>query len=70
MLVPPASDPDSGSVSAHAPIHSPEASFGMYAFFCASLPAVLMWLVHSEMCAAVLNAMDGSTRAISSMMIE
>ena len=29
LRVPPASDPDSGSVSAQAPIHSPDASFGM-----------------------------------------
>src|SRR5689334_6670686 len=28
VCVPPASEPDSGSVNAHEPIHSPDASFG------------------------------------------
>ena len=35
----PASDPAEGSVSPHAPMYSPVASFGMYFFFCASFPA-------------------------------
>ena len=35
----PASEPEEGSVNPHAPMNSPEASFGMYFFFCASLPA-------------------------------
>ncbi|MNC94826.1 hypothetical protein D3C83_117840 [compost metagenome] len=36
---PPASLPEPGSVSPHAPIHSPEVSLGSHFFFCASLPA-------------------------------
>ena len=38
----PASDPEPGSVSPHAPMNSPVASLLMYFFFCSSLPAMKM----------------------------
>src|ERR1700744_4911441 len=49
VRIPPASEPDPGSVSPHAPSHSPLASFGIQRFFCASLPPIMMWVVHSEL---------------------
>jgi hypothetical protein len=44
--MPEASLPDPGSVSPHAPIHSPDVSFGSHFFFCSSLPARYVCPVH------------------------
>ena len=41
VRVPAASEPASGSVSDQQPIHSPEASLGMYFRFCSSLPGFI-----------------------------
>ena len=66
---PPASDPEPGSVSPHAPINSPVASLGMYFRFCSSLPATKMWFEQSEVCAATMMPTEPSTRDSSSMAI-
>src|ERR1700758_5066556 len=65
----PASEPDEGSVSPHAPIHSPVASFETYFFFCASQPAKKMWFEQSEVCAATMMPTDPSTRDNSSIAV-
>ncbi len=66
---PAASDPEPGSVSAHAPSHSPVASFGRYFCFCASFPNVRMCAVPSPLCDASVSASEPSARAISSTTI-
>ena len=66
VFVPPASLPAVGSVKLHAPIQVPEASFGTYAFRCASLPHAKMWFVQSELCAATEIPIEPSTRESSS----
>src|ERR1700761_4756593 len=63
---PPASEPEPGSVSPHAPSHSPLASLGMYLCFWSSLPAMKMWFEHSELCAATVMPTEPSTRESSS----
>ncbi len=65
--VPAASEPASGSVRLQAPIFLPVARSGSQRRFCSSLPNLRMWLVHSELWAATLRPIDGSTREISSM---
>src|SRR5215467_6677279 len=65
----PASEPDEGSVSPHAPIHSPVASFGMYFLFCASFPARKMWFEQSDVCAATMMPTEPSTRESSSIAV-
>src|SRR5271154_2034147 len=66
VRAPPASEPEPGSVSPHAPSHSPLASFGIHRFLCSSLPASIMWFVHSELCAATIIPTLPSTRDSSS----
>src|SRR5437870_1965942 len=41
----------------------PDASGTRYFFFCASVPNLKMWLEHSELCAAMINPTEPSTRA-------
>src|SRR6266700_6123258 len=65
----PASEPDEGSVSPHAPMNSPLASFGMYFFFCPSLPARKIWFEQSEVCAATIIPTEPSTRESSSIAV-
>src|SRR5258708_23518384 len=69
VLVPPASDPASGSVSDQAPIFLPCASGIRYFFFCASFPNLKIWLLHSELCAATISPTDPSTRDSSSIAV-
>src|SRR6266702_1442500 len=67
VRAPPASEPDPGSVSPHEPSHCPLASFGIHRFRCSSLPASMMWFVHSELCAATIIPTLPSTRDNSSI---
>src|SRR5271167_4973271 len=67
VRAPPASEPDPGSVSPHAPSHSPPASLGIHRFRCSSFPASMMWFVHSELCAATIIPTLPSTRLNSSI---
>ena len=66
VRMPPASEPEPGSVNPHAPSHSPLASFGIQRFFCASLPPIMMWFVQSELCVATIIPTLPSTRESSS----
>src|SRR5688572_500703 len=45
----PASLPVPGSVNPHAPIHSADANFGKYFFFCSSFPKLRICPVQSEL---------------------
>src|SRR5271165_948431 len=63
---PPASEPEPGSVSPHAPRNSPVASLGTYFRFCSSFPARKIWFEQSEVCAATVMPKEPSTRESSS----
>ena len=69
VRIPPASEPEPGSVNPHAPSHCPLASLGMYFFRCSSLPASMMWFVHSELCEATIMPTLPSTRESSSIAV-
>src|ERR1041384_982692 len=68
VSIPPASLPDVGSVSAHAPIIRPEPSSGRNFFRWVSFPNVYRWLQQRLLCAARLRPLEGSTRELSSSM--
>ena len=61
-----ASEPAPGSVSPHPPSTRPEASWGRYFFFWASVPARKMWPLQSELCDAIVRPTEASARATSS----
>ncbi len=63
------SEPEPGSVSPQQPSNSPEASRGMYFFFCSSLPTSKIWLEQSELWAATVIPTEPSTRESSSIAI-
>ncbi len=64
------SDPEPGSVKAHAPSIRPEASGGRYFRRSASEPNARMCAVHSELWAATVRPSDPSPFPISSTAIE
>ncbi len=51
----PGSEPWLGSVRPKQPIHSPEASFGRYFCFCASVPNSLIGTMTSELCTLIME---------------
>ena len=67
VRIAPASLPALASVSPQAPMISPCASGTRYRCFCASLPKRYRCATQSPLWAATDNAIDGSTRASSSM---
>ena len=60
------SDPEPGSVNAHAASHSPELARVRYFCFCASLPKRSTCPVPSPLWLATVSANEPSTRAHSS----
>ena len=65
-----ASLPEPGSVNPHAASFSPLASGTRYFCFCSSLANFAMCAAPRPLCAATDKAIDGSTRAISSMQMQ
>ena len=70
VRMPAASLPAPASVRPHAPSISPRASGPSHRSFCASVPNMLMCAEQSPLCAATDSAIDGSTRASSSMQMQ
>ena len=66
----PASLPAVGSVSAHAPRNWPLASWNNAVDRWASEPNMRTWATASPLCAATDSAIEGSTRANSSMQMQ
>ncbi len=66
VLVLPASDPASGSVSPKAPSFSPLQSRGIHSRFCSSLPNRWIGCVPSDVWAQSVMATEESTRVSSS----
>ena len=60
VFMPAESEPLPGSVSAHAPSHSPVASFGRYCCFCAAFPNMRMCEVPRPLCEATVSASEPS----------
>ena len=69
VRMPPASEPEPGSVRPQQPTFSPRASGGRKRRFCSSLPARLMWAEQRLWWAASESATPASTRASSSITI-
>ncbi len=62
-----ASEPDCGSVSAYAPMASPEAMARTYFCFCSSVPFFRMPLQNSELFTDMMVEVAASAAAISTM---
>lgn len=66
VRVPPASEPQSGSVSPNAPSASPEVRRGSHSRFCSSVPKRKIGMAPSPTPASRVIAIEESTRASSS----
>ena len=67
VLVAPASDPDSGSVSPNPASFWPATRSGSQVAFCSSVPKVRIGLIPSPTAASSVMPIDWSTREISSI---
>ena len=66
VRIPPGSEPASGSLSAKAPVHSPEAHLGRKRCFCSPLPNSLIGSVPSS-CTASISDEEAHALATSSI---